>query len=118
VYRLIHPADQQELPLRMLFHPIGEGLFLRSCEADSFRGLVAALLDDPGYEQERAEDRLITRLRLADDNCLLASLSGQDLTVGDRDTPSTINVASDEPFLRSLDRAGFVSLAPYEREGP
>jgi hypothetical protein len=109
MYRPIHPADQQELPLRMLFHPVGDGVFLRGCEADSFRGLVAALLDDPGYEQESAEDRLVNRLRLADDVKLLAGVSGKALSVADRDG-ATINVASDETFIRSLDRIGFVSL--------
>jgi len=116
MYRPINPPDRQELPHRMLFHPVGDGLFLRSCEADSFRGLVAALLDDPGYEQEVAEDRLITRLRLADDVKLLADVSGEALSVGDRDA-STINIASDETFIRSLDRIGFVSL-PSWAEAP
>jgi hypothetical protein len=109
MYRLIHPADRHELPVRMLFHPIGEGLFLRGCEADSFRGLVAALLDDPGYEQETTEARLTTRLRLADDVKLLAGISGDALSIADRDG-ATINVASDQTFIRSLDRIGFVSL--------
>lgn len=116
MYRFIHPEDRQELPLRMLFHPASEGVYLRACEADSIRGLVAALLNDPGYEQATVEARLLARLRLADDSRLLASLSGQELTVGDRDSPGTINVASDEPFIRSLNRAGFVSLPPNERE--
>ncbi len=114
MYRLIHPEDRQELPLRMMFHPAGEGVFLRACEADSFRALVAALLDDPDYELAPVESRLLTRLRLAEDSRLLAPLSGQELTVGDRDSPETINVASDEPFIRSLDRAGVVSLPPRE----
>ncbi len=93
----------------MLFHPVGDGVFLRGCEADSFRGLVAALLDDPGYEQEVAEDRLITRLRLADDVKLLAGVSGEARSVGGSDD-GTINVVTDETFVRSLDRIGFVSL--------
>jgi hypothetical protein len=91
-------------------------VFLRACEADSFRALVAALLDDPGYELAPVESRLLTRLRLAEDSRLLARLSGQELTVGDRGSPGTINVASDEPFIRSLDRAGVVSLPPRARE--
>ncbi len=117
MYRLIHPHDRQELPLRMLFHPAGEGAYLRACEADSFRALVAALLDDPGYEKAAAEARLLARIRQADDAKLLVALRGQTLAVGDRDGQRVINVASDEPFIRSLDRAGFVSLPP-EREGP
>ncbi len=112
MYRLIHPDDRQELPLRMLFHPVGEDAYLRACEADSFRALVAALLDDPSYEQATVEARLLARLRLADDSRLLAALSGQALAVGDRDGPGVINLASDQPFILSLDRAGFVSLPP------
>jgi hypothetical protein len=54
----------------------------------------------------------VNRLRLADDIRLLAAVIDQDLKVADRDGPSAINVASDEPFIRSLDRLGFVSLAP------
>src|SRR5438067_1347811 len=116
MYRLIHPEDRQELPLRMLFHPAGEGVYLQACEADSFRALVAALLDDPGYEHATTEARLLTRLRLAEDSTLLERLSGEELTVGDRDSPGTLNVASDEPFIRSLDRAGIVSLPPRAHE--
>ena len=113
MYRPIHPADQQELPLRMLFHPVGDGVFLRGCEADSFRSLLAALLDDPGYEQETTEGRLVTRLRLADDVKLLAGVSGEALSVTDHDG-ATINVASDESFIRCLDRIGFVSLPVWD----
>jgi hypothetical protein len=109
MYRLINPADQQELSLRILFHPVRGGVFLGACEADSFRGLVAALLNDSSYEHETTESRLITRLRLADDVKLLAGVSGEALSVADRDG-ATINVASDETFIRSLDRIGFVSL--------
>src|SRR5260370_42404514 len=110
MFRLIHPAGQQELPLRMLFHPVGEGIFLRACEADSFRGLVAALLDDAGYEHLEPEARLELRLRLADDVRLLAQMAGRVYRVADRDGPETINVATDEPFIRSLERIAFVSL--------
>jgi len=112
VYRLIDPADQQELPLRMLFHPVSEGIFLRACEADSFRGLVAALLDDAGYEHLEPGGRLELRLRLADDVRLLGQVTGAIYQVADRDGPETINVASDEPFIRSLERIGFVSSSP------
>ena len=31
----------------MLFQPTGHGVFYRGCEADGFRSLVTALLDDP-----------------------------------------------------------------------
>ena len=47
MYRNIQPESAHRLPLRMLFQPAGDGVLYRGCEADSFRGLVAALLDDP-----------------------------------------------------------------------
>ena len=112
MYRRINPTSRQQLPMRMLFQPLGNGTFHRACEADSFRGLVAAMLDDPVYESGDVETRLVNRLRLADDIRLLAAVDGQDLKVADRDGPTAINVASDEPFIRSLDRLGFVSLEP------
>lgn len=116
MYRLIHPADQQELPLRMLFHPVSDGIFLRACEADSFRGLVAALLDDAGYEHLEPEVRLQLRLRLAEDVKLVTELAGRTFEVADRDGAAIFNVASDEPLLRSFERAGFVSLASNSAE--
>jgi hypothetical protein len=112
MYRLIHPGDRQELPMRMLFHPVGEGIYLRACEADSLRGLVAALLDDAGYETADAAARLGQRLRLANDVRLLAQLQDKQIRVTDRDEASAINVSSDEAFLRSLHRLEFVSLEP------
>jgi len=112
MYRLVHPADRQELPLRMLFHPVRNDLFLRACEADGFRGLVGALLDDPGYETAALETRVIDRLRIAEDLRLLTQLDGRQLLISDRDQPTTINIQSDEPFVRSLHRLGVVSLAP------
>ncbi len=112
MYRHIRPDTPSELALRMLFQPVGGGLFHRACEADSFRGLVAALLDEPDYELADVETRLVARLRIADEVRLLADVDGRQLTVGDRDGPETINVASDEPFIRSLDQLGFVSLEP------
>ncbi len=112
MYRRINPTSRQQLPMRMLFQPLGNGTFHRACEADSFRGLVAALLDEPDYELADVETRLVARLRIADEVRLLAEVDGRQLTVGDRDGPETINVASDEPFIRSLDQLGFVSLEP------
>jgi hypothetical protein len=112
MYRHIRPDTPRELVLRMLFQPLGDGLFHRACEADSFRGLVAALLDEPDYELADVETRLVARLRIADDVRLLAEVDGRQLTVADRDAPETINIASHEPFIRSLDHLGFVSLEP------
>ena len=111
-YRHVNPTDRQELPLRMLYQPAGDGMFLRACEADSFRGLVAAILGDAAYEAADAETRLVHRLRVGHDLVLLAEVEGRHLTVGQADEADAINVASDEPFIRSIDRLGFVSLDP------
>ena len=113
MYRRINPTSRQQLPMRMLFQPLGNGTFLRACEADSFRGLVAAMLDDPAYESGDVETRLLNRLRLADELVLLARIDNQpSVLIGDKDAAQTINVASDERFIRSLDRLGLVSLEP------
>ena len=113
MYRRINPTSRQQLPMRMLFQPLGNGTFLKACEADSFRGLVAAMLDDPAYESGDVEARLVSRLRLADELVLLAQIENEpSLLIGDRDADLTINVASDERFIRSLDRLGLVSLEP------
>ena len=113
MYRRINPTSRQQLPMRMLFQPLGNGTFLRACEADRFRGLVAAMLDDPAYESGDVETRLLNRLRLADELVLLARIDNQpSVLIGDKDADQTINVASDERFIRSLDRLGLVSLEP------
>ena len=113
MYRRINPTSRQQLPMRMLFQPLGNGTFLKACEADSLRGLVAAMLDDPAYESGDVEARLENRLRLADELVLLARIENEpSLLIGDRDADLTINVASDERFIRSLDRLGLVSLEP------
>jgi hypothetical protein len=116
MYRRINSDSPRDLPLRMLFQPLGDGLFNRACDADEFRGLVGALLDDPHYERADVETRLVARLRLADDVRLLAEVEGRELSVADRDGPDTINIASDEPFIRSLDRLEVVSLEPTVRQ--
>ena len=113
MYRRINPTSRQQLRLRMLFQPLGNGTFLKACEADSFRGLVAAMLDDPAYESGDVETRLLNRLRLADELVLLARIDNQpSVLIGDKDADQTIYVASDEPLIRSLDRLGLVSLEP------
>jgi len=113
MYRRITPKDEKQLPLRMLFQRTGDGLFLRGAEADSFRGLVAAILGDPGYEAEDLERRLMHRLRIADDVVLLAEVAGEPkVSLSDRDGERTLNVSSDQRFIRSLDRLGYVSLDP------
>jgi hypothetical protein len=117
MYKFIRPEALQELPIRMLYQPTGPALFHRACEADGWRGLVAALLDDPDYEIADAETRLVNRLRLADEVALLGEIEHRSLKVGDRDAPDTINISSDEPFIRSLHRLGFVSLEPMLAKG-
>jgi hypothetical protein len=112
MYRRINPTTPKELPMRMLFQPSADGLFHRAGEADSFRGLVAAILDDPSYETANAETRLVHRLRIADDVRLIAEVEGSLLSVSDHDAINVINIASDEPFIRSLNRLGFLSLEP------
>jgi hypothetical protein len=103
--------------MRMLFQPLGNGTFLKACEADSFRGLVAAMLDDPDYESGDVETRLVNRLRLADELVLLARIENQPgMLIGDKDADQTINVASDERFIRSLDRLSLASLDPALRD--
>ena len=97
--------------MRMLFHPVGDGVYLKACEADSVRGLVAALLNDPAYEAADPQSRLAERLRIANDIALLAELDGRRLEISDREAPETIVIASDEPLLYSLERLGFVSLS-------
>jgi len=110
MYRLIHPGDRQELPLRMLYHPAADAVFLRACEADGFRGLVAALLDDPGYESADVRLRLLHRMRLANDVALLSAIQDRQLRISDTDEPNTVNLHSDVSFIRSLERLGVLSL--------
>jgi hypothetical protein len=111
-YRMVGPDDRKVHPLRMLFQPVGGGTFFKACEASDFRGLTAAILDDLAYEAAPVVDRLTERLRLAHDVTLLAELEGQKVQVADHDAPLTVNVATDEAFIQSLNRLGFVSLAP------
>jgi hypothetical protein len=56
------------------------------------------------------ESRLVNRHRFADDIALVAQVNGRKLPVGDRDHAEMINVASDESFIHSPDRLGFISL--------
>lgn len=112
MYRYIQPDDPKKAPLRMLFQPAGGGAFFKACEADSWRGLVAALLDDRSYETADLETQVVNRLRLADDVLLLAELEDRKLQVADHDGADIVNVRSDELFIRSLDQVGFVSVPP------
>jgi hypothetical protein len=94
----------------MLFQPAAEGRFYRACEADGYRGLVAALLDDQFYETASFAGRVQSRIRMAEDLALLNELEGRALHVGDRHEPDAINVHGDEEFIRSLELIGFLSL--------
>ena len=110
VYRYVQPETPQGLPFRMLFQPAQGGAFYRACEADGYRGLVAALLDDPEYELASLGDRLQARIRMADDLVVISQLEDPPLRARDRDEPGAINVHSDEEFIRSLEQMGFLSL--------
>ena len=113
MYRRVNPTSRQALQLRMLFQPAGDGVFFRACEADGFRGLVAAILDDPDYEIAPVMERLVLRLGLANDAALLLDVrDGRRIHVGDKDAADALNVATDELLIRSLDRVGYVSLEP------
>ena len=111
-YRFINPSSDRELSLRMLVQPTGDGTFLKACEADGWRGLVAALLNDPAYEHADVETRLVDRLRLANDVAILSDLDGRRLRVSDQPGPDSIEISSDESLVRSLDKLGVVSLEP------
>lgn len=112
MYRFIQPSSEFHLPFRMLFQPAGDGLFYRACEADGYRGLVAALLNDAGYEIATIADRLRSRIRMAQDLVLLNEIDDRHSRVTDRETSDAINVHSDEEFINSLERIGYLSLAP------
>ena len=111
-YRFINPSNDRELSLRMLVQPAGDGAFMKACEADSWRGLVAALLNDPAYEHADVETRLVHRLRLANDVAILSDLDGRRLRVSDQPGPDRIEISSDESLVRSLGKLGVVSLEP------
>ena len=34
MFRQVQPGDPPELPMRMLFHPVGDGVYLNACEAE------------------------------------------------------------------------------------
>jgi len=109
---MIRPEDDRQYPLRMLFGPVGVDLFEHACEADGFRGLVAALMRDADYESiVLAKDRLVRRLQLADGIKTLYALKERTLEVTDQDRNGDINIANDESMIRSLDRIGYLSLA-------
>jgi hypothetical protein len=96
----------------MLVEPAGASNFRRAAEADSWRGLVAAIAGDPSYETASAEYRLVQRLRLAHDAALLLELEDRKVQVADHDGIDLINVASDETLMQSLHRLGVLPLEP------
>jgi len=95
----------------MLYQPAGDGVFYRACEADGYRGLVAAILNDAEYEDATLADRLQSRIRMAEDLALLHELEHRDLRVTDRDEANAINVHTDREFIMSLEQIGFLSLS-------
>src|SRR2546423_14109530 len=103
MYRRINPTSRQELPIRMLFQPLGNGTYHRACEADSFRGLVAAMFDDPSYETGDVETRLVNRLRLVDELVLLAWIAcDPKVPFGGKDNDQNIYLALDGKIIRPL----------------
>jgi len=85
-----------------------------ACEADGYRGLVAAILNDADYEDATLADRLLSRIRMAEDMVLIHELEDLQLGITDHDEADTINVHTDEEFIRSLERLEFLSLASQE----
>ena len=61
---------------------------------------LARRADTPGFAFRLEKGRSVGRLR------------ANAIEIADRDGPNTINIASDESFIRSLDRRGRFSLDP------
>jgi len=117
VYRELSPETLREFPFAMLLDPAEDGSFRRACEADSWRGLVAAVLRDPSYEEQDARERLIRRLRLAEDARFLGELIGRPgLRVGIGASDDMLDISTDRSILESLDRYGIASLDPTLKE--
>jgi hypothetical protein len=110
MFRNIQPGSTPELELRMLFQPAGGELFHRAAEADSYRGLVAALVKDSAYETGTPLDRLTRRLQIAHEVALLGGIDDRPITVADRDDEDVINVSSDQSLISSLERVGYLSI--------
>jgi hypothetical protein len=79
----------------MLFQPGRGDVFFKACEADSYRGLVAPLLDDPEYETADDLHRHVSRRRMAEDLVLLSTMEedGIALEIGLRSAPGVIDVS-------------------------
>jgi hypothetical protein len=117
MYRELSPKTLRQLPFAILLDPGGDGSFGRACEADSWRGLVAAVLRDPSYEKQDARERMFRRLRLAEDATFLGELIGcAGLRVGFSDGDDVLDMSTDESLVESLDRYGIASLDPVLKE--
>ena len=118
MHRELSPDTPRQLAFGILLDPVGDGTFRRACEADSWRGLVAAVLGDPRYEVQPSHERVFQRLRLAEDARFLGALVGQpSLPGGAGKSGGTIDMSTDESLIRSLDQLGLVSLEPEVRRG-
>jgi hypothetical protein len=108
MYRHIRPKARQKFRLRIGVPRV----FHRASEVNGFRGCVAALLDDPGYEEVDVTSRVDHRLRLAEEFKLLAELANRKLSIGDGAGPGGVDIRSDEHLVRALHRARMVSRSP------
>lgn len=110
-YRRVQPNDESDLPLRMLYVPIGDQVFERAVDADDARSLVAALLDDPHYpERPTAKERLVLRLQAAQGVVAFFGAAGRAVTVGDHPATDGVNIANDSAFIDSLQELGYVAV--------
>lgn len=112
-YRFITPTDESTAIWRMLCRPADEELYEQAVESDSLPGLVAALMDEPLYEEMPSEEeRLMCRMELAHSISLVYELNGQPLAIVRTDEEGAINVETDEQLLLSLEKIGYISLDP------
>lgn len=116
-YRRFFPGDAVEQPYRMLFGRLGPESWEHSIEADSWAGLMAGLVQNAEYEDWDEEHQVQERIRVSQDLMLLCQLQGIPVVrradPADSDPPlDQLDLRTDERFLRSLHRHGFVALAP------
>ncbi len=110
-YRHLPGNDEQTMPLMLHYRPLGNGLFERACEADTFMGLIAALMESQEYEHTfSAEKRLVKRMQLAAGIEQLYAVFNRTLQITDTPTENGIDVSSDEPMITSLEAIGYCRL--------
>lgn len=116
-YRRFFPGDAMEQPYRMLYGRLGPESWEHSIEADSWAGLMAGLVQKSEYEDWDEERQVQERIRVSYDLMLLCELQGIPVVrradPADSDPPlDQLDLRTEELFLRSLHRHGFVALAP------